>query len=192
MKMTSNFEYPISDVIKQRRSGRAYADKAVEQHVINALFEAARWAPSSMNEQPWRYIYATRENKALWNKIFDTLMDGNKIWAKHAPLLVLSLAKKNFDRNGKPNNSARYDLGAANALLSIQATELGLNVHQMGGFDGNQVRQNLNIGEDFELGVIMAIGYPGDAEQLPDTLRARELAPRFRKAQSEFVLNEIS
>lgn len=192
MKMTSNFEYPISDVIKQRRSGRAYADKSVEQGVINALFEAARWAPSSMNEQPWRYIYATRENIELWNKIFDTLMEGNKIWAKNAPLLVLSLAKKNFDRNGKPNNSARYDLGAANALLSIQATELGLNVHQMGGFDGNQVRQNLNIGEDIELGVIMAIGYPGEADQLPDTLRERELAPRFRMAQSEFVLNKIS
>lgn len=192
MKMTSNFEYPISDVIKQRRSGRAYADKSVEQGVINALFEAARWAPSSMNEQPWRYIYATRENIELWNKIFDTLMEGNKIWAKNAPLLVLSLAKKNFDRNGKPNNSARYDLGAANALLSIQATELGLNVHQMGGFDGNQVRQNLNIGEDIELGVIMAIGYPGEADQLPNTLRERELAPRFRMAQSEFVLNKIS
>lgn len=192
MKMTSNFEYPISDVIKQRRSGRAYADKSVEQGVINALFEAARWAPSSMNEQPWRYIYAIRENIELWNKIFDTLMEGNKIWAKNAPLLVLSLAKKNFDRNGKPNNSARYDLGAANALLSIQATELGLNVHQMGGFDGNQVRQNLNIGEDIELGVIMAIGYPGEADQLPDTLRERELAPRFRMAQSEFVLNKIS
>jgi nitroreductase len=192
MKMTSNFEYPISDVIKQRRSGRAYADKSVDQHVINALFEAARWAPSSMNEQPWRYVYATKENGLLWNKIFDTLMDGNKIWAKNAPLLVLSLAKKNFDRNGKLNNSARYDLGAANALLSIQATELGLNVHQMGGFDGDQIRKNLNINDDFELGVIMAIGYPGDADQLPDTLRERELAPRFRMAQSEFVLNEIS
>lgn len=190
--MTSNFEYPISDVIKQRRSGRAYADKSVDQQVINALFEAARWAPSSMNEQPWRYVYATKENGLLWNKIFDTLMDGNKIWAKNAPVLVLSLSKKNFDRNGKLNNSARYDLGAANALLSIQATELGLNVHQMGGFDGDQVRKNFNIHDDFELGVIMAIGYPGDADQLPDMLRERELAPRFRKAQSEFVLNEIS
>ncbi len=191
-KMTANVEYPIAEVIRKRRSGRAYADKEVEPDVINALFEAARWAPSSMNEQPWRYIYATKENESLWQKIFNTLMEGNKVWARHAPLLVLSLAKKNFDRNGQPNHAARYDLGAANALLSIQATELGLNVHQMGGFDGNQVRENLNVGDDFELGVIMAIGYPGDAEQLPDTLKQREMTPRVRMAQSEFVLNEIS
>lgn len=190
--MTSNVEYPIADVIRKRRSGRAYADKEVAQKVINALFEAARWAPSSMNEQPWRYIYATKENNLLWQNIFDSLNESNKVWAKNAPLLVLSLAKMNFNRNGQPNKSARYDLGAANALLSIQATASGLNVHQMGGFDGNKIRQNLNIGEDFELAVIMAIGYPGDAKQLPDVLRERELAPRFRMAQSEFVLNEIS
>lgn len=189
--MTSNIEYPIAEVIKHRRSGRSYANQPVKQEVINALLEAARWAPSSMNEQPWRYIYATKESP-LWEKIIDTLMEGNKIWAKNAPLLLLSLAKKNFDRNGQPNNSARYDLGAANALLSIQATELGLNVHQMGGFDGNKVRTNLNIGDEFEIGVIMAIGYPGDAAQLPDALRERERAPRLRMAQSEFVLNEIS
>ena len=189
--MTSDIEYPIAEVIKQRRSGRAYANKVVAQNVINALFEAARWAPSSMNEQPWRYIYTTKENNLLWQKIFDALNEGNKVWARHAPLLVLSLTKKNFDRNGQPNHAARYDLGAANALLSIQATELGLNVHQMGGFDGNQVRENLNIGDDFELGVIMAIGYPGDPQRLPEALKQREMAPRFRLAQSEFVLNEI-
>lgn len=188
--MTSTFDYPIADIIKQRKSGRAYSDRPVERSVINALFEAARWAPSSMNEQPWRYIYATSENDVVWKKIFDTLMEGNKVWAKNAPLLVLSLTKKNFDSNGRPNNSARYDLGAANALLSLQATELGLNVHQMGGFDGSKVRENLTIGADYELGVIMAIGYPGDAEQLPDVLKERELAPRYRIAQNEFVLNE--
>ena len=187
--MTSDFEYPIAEFIKSRRSRRSYAEQEVKQEVINTLFEAARWAPSSMNEQPWRYLYATKNNVQLWDKIFDTLMDGNKIWAKHAPLLVVSLAKKNFDRNGRPNHSARYDLGAANALLSIQATELGLNVHQMGGLDAVKVRENLGIGEDYEPVVIMAIGYPGSADQLPDALRERELAPRFRISQSEFVLN---
>lgn len=187
--MTSNIEYPIADLIRKRRSGRAYADREVEPDVINALFEAARWAPSSMNEQPWRYIYATKENKLLWQKLFDALNEGNKVWAKHAPLLVLSLTMKNFARNGQLNHAARYDLGAANALLSIQATELGLNVHQMGGFDGNQVRKNLSIADQFELGVIMAIGYPGDAAQLPEALKQREMAPRARMVQSEFVLN---
>ena len=99
--MTSDFEYPVAEFIKSRRSGRSYAEQDVKQDIINTLFEAARWAPSSMNEQPWRYLYATKKsNEQLWEKIFDTLMDGNKIWAKHAPLLVVSLAKKNYDRNG--------------------------------------------------------------------------------------------
>jgi len=190
--MTSKVEYPIAEVIKSRKSSRAYADQEVDQEVINALFEAARWAPSSMNEQPWRYIYATKNNSSLWEKIFETLMEGNKVWAKNAPLLVLSMAKRTFSQNGQSNATAAYDLGAANALLSIQATEMGLNVHQMGGFNGNKVRESLNIGDDYQLGVILAIGYPGVADQLPDMLKERELAPRIRMAQSEFVLNEIS
>src|SRR4051812_9594406 len=126
---SAEFESPILEAIQLRRSRRAYDDKPVEPEKINSLFEAARWAPSSVNEQPWIYLYATKDQPELYHKIFDALNDSNKIWAQHAPLLIVSLARKNFMRNDMPNHSARYDLGAANAFLSLQAAHVGLNVH---------------------------------------------------------------
>ena len=189
MQKSSEFQSPILEVIQKRRSRRAYADKPVEPEKIESLFEAARWAPSSVNEQPWIYIYATKD-QPLWTRIFDALHDGNKIWVKTVPLLIVSLARKNFIRNYRPNGSARYDLGAANAFLSLQATHLGLNVHQMGGFDAEKIKYNLNIPDNYEPVVIMAIGYPGDAELLPENLKLREVAPRERYLQHEFVMNK--
>ncbi|MBL7877836.1 MAG: nitroreductase family protein [Cyclobacteriaceae bacterium] len=191
MKKSGEVEFPVNQLIQQRRSRRAYADKPVELEKINSLFEAARWAPSSSNEQPWVYLYATKEQPDLWNKIFDTLEIGNKIWAEKAPLLILAMNRKTFLRNDKPNGSARFDLGAANALLSIQATELGLNVHQMGGFERQKAIETLNIPETHEPTVVMAIGYPGDVEELPnDNLKERELAVRQRYTQEFFVMNK--
>src|SRR5688500_1858989 len=113
-KKSSDFHSPVLDVIQQRRSRRAYDTRAVAPEVINSLFEAARWAPSSVNEQPWTYVYATSEQQELWWKIFETLNESNRIWVKDAPLLIASLARTNFTRNDKPNLSARYDLGGAN------------------------------------------------------------------------------
>jgi len=190
MRTSAEFESPVLEPIQKRRSRRAYLDRPIEQEKIQSLFEAARWAPSSVNEQPWTYIYATKDQSELWEKLFSTLNDGNKIWAQHAPLLILSLTRKNFSRNDQPNSSAKYDLGGANAFLSLQATHLGLNVHQMGGYDRQKAKENLNIPDTFELGVIMAIGYPGDPEMLPENLKQRELAPRHRHLQEEFVLNK--
>lgn len=190
IETSTEFESPVLDVIKNRKSRRAYAAKAVETEKIKSLFEAAKWAPSSMNDQPWTYVYATKEQPELWNKIFEVLNDGNKVWAKDAPLLVVSLARKYFSSNGKPNGSASYDLGSANAFLTLQATELGLNIHQMGGFNHDLLISNLNIPDDFELGVIMAVGYLGDPNKLPDNLKQRELAPRSRRVQSVFVKNQ--
>ncbi len=141
MQKSGEFESPILDVIQQRRSRRAYSTEGIANEKIQSLFEAARWAPSSVNEQPWIYLYATKDQPALWNKIFDSVNDSNKIWAQHAPLLIVSLVRKNFIRNDRPNLSARYDLGAANAFLSLQAAHLGLNVHQMGGFSPDRVVQ---------------------------------------------------
>jgi nitroreductase len=184
------FESPVLEVIQQRRSRRAYVEQPVEQEKINSLFEAARWAPSSVNEQPWIYLYATKDQTALYPKIFDALNESNKIWAQHAPLLVLSLIRKTHSRNDMPNLSARYDLGAANALLSLQAAHFGLNVHQMGGFHTDTLKQNLNIPDLYEPVVIMAIGYPGDVQLLPEHLKVRELAPRERYLRQEFVMNE--
>jgi nitroreductase len=176
--------------IQNRRSKRAYASTPVSPAIITSLFEAARWAPSSMNEQPWVYVYATPDQKQLWNKIFEALNDSNKVWAQHAPLLIASLARKTLLRNGAVNGSARYDVGAANALLSLQATHAGLNVHQMGGYNKQVLIENLNIPETHEPIVIMAIGYPGKPENLPDNLKEREVAPRERHTQEFFVRTE--
>lgn len=187
---STEFEAPVLEVIQKRRSLRAFADKPVEAEKIKSLFEAARWAPSSVNEQPWRYLYATRNQPERWNRIFETLNEGNKVWVKHAPLLIVSFAKKDFSRNSRPNASAIYDLGAANAFLSLQATALGLTVHQMGGFDKEKARVVLGIPGTFEMGVIMAVGYPGNPHELPDPLKQRELAPRIRNVQAEFVRND--
>ena len=188
---SAEFESPVLEVIQQRRSRRAYSEAPVEKEKIHSLFEAARWAPSSVNEQPWIYLYATKIQTELYEKIFESLNESNKIWAKHAPLLVVSLIRKTHLRNDMPNLSARYDLGGANALLSLQAAHHGLNVHQMGGFGAEKLRENLNIPNLYEPVVVMAIGYPGDAQLLPEHLKVRELAPRERYLQQEFVMNEI-
>lgn len=189
MKKSAEFESPVLDVIQKRRSRRAYSDKPIEPEKIESLFEAARWAPSSVNEQPWLYLYAVKDQPRLWGRIFDSLNDSNKIWAKNAPLLILSLVRKHFLRNGMPNHSARYDLGGANAFLSLQATALGLNVHQVGGFNQAKAIENLGIPDNYEPVTIMVIGYPGDVEGLPEHLKLRELAPRERYQRHGFVIN---
>lgn len=189
MEKSAEFQSPVLEVIKKRRSRRAYSDRLIEQEKIDSLFEAARWAPSSVNEQPWVYVYATHEHPKLWGKIFDTLNDSNKIWAKNAPLLIVSLARKNFIRNDRPNHSAHYDLGAANAFLSLQATAMGLNVHQVGGFHRDKAKENLNIPDYLDAVTIMAIGYPGEVDNLPEHLQLREKAPRERYTQQAFVMN---
>ncbi len=190
MQKSSTIAHPISNLISKRRSVRSYSPNKIEQEKINSLFEATRWAPSSTNEQPWTYVYATKDQSQLWNKIFDALNEGNKIWAKDAPLLIVSLARKHFTRFEGSNDHAFYDLGGANAFLSIQAVELGLQVRQMAGFNQQKLIQNLNIPEVFEVGIVMTVGYPGDAESLPENLKKRELAPRERYIQEEFVHNK--
>lgn len=189
VRISSELEVPVLKVIENRRSRRAYSNEPVEAEKIQSLFEAARWAPSSVNEQPWAYLYATKDQSALWNKIFEALNPSNQVWAKDAYLLVVSLSRKNYVRNGLINNSAKYDLGAANAFMSLQAVELGLNVHQMGGYNPETARRNLNIPEEFELNVIIAIGYPGNADALPENLKLREGAPRQRYTTENFVYN---
>jgi len=190
MSKSSEFHFPVVNIIEQRRSRRAYSTQPIEQEKINSLFEAARWAPSANNEQPWVYLYATKEQPELWSKIFETLMEGNRIWAKDAPLLVLAMSRKDFIGNGRPNASAKFDLGAANMLLSLQATQLGLNVHQMGGFEKQKAIDTLNIPETHEPVVVLAIGYPGEIDALPEFLKQREVAQRERYTQEFFVMNK--
>jgi nitroreductase len=183
-------EHPISELIAKRRSIRAFLPQPVEPVKINSLFEATRWAPSSTNEQPWVYLYATKDQTELWNKLFEPLNEGNKAWAKEAPLLILSLARKDFSRYPGPNAHAMYDLGGANAFLALQAVELGLQIRQMAGFNRVKTIENLNIPDTYEIGVFMAVGYPGDPGSLPENLKLRESAPRERLSQQAFVMNQ--
>ena len=137
------------------------------------------------------YIYATKDQPELWQKLFDCLNEGNKVWAKDAPLLILSLARKSFERNDQPNGYAHYDLGAANSFLALQAVELGLQLRQMGGYSQAKAKELLNIPDSYALAAMIAVGYPGDPAKLPENLRLRELAPRERYTQSEFTMTKI-
>ena len=190
MTKTSELHHPIASLIKNRRSLRAYDPRPIEQEKIHSLFEAVRWAPSSSNEQPWMYVYATKDQPELWQKLFDCLNEGNKIWAKDAPLLILSLARKNFERNDLPNGFAYYDLGAANSFLSLQAVELGLQLRQIGGYSQSRAKESLHLPDTYVLGALITVGYPGDPEKLPENLRLRELAARERIPQADFTMNK--
>jgi nitroreductase len=189
-RKSQEIEHPVSDLIRQRKSIRAFSPEPIEQEKIHSLFEATRWAASSTNEQPWLYIYATRDQSELWSKLFAGLNEGNKLWAHGAPLLILSLARKNFTRFQSHNSYAMYDLGGANSLLSLQAVALGLQVRQMAGFNYENTIANLRIPDTYEVGVYMAVGYPGSPDGLPENLRQREMAPRERYVQQEFVMNQ--
>jgi nitroreductase len=187
MEKSTVIEHEVIKEIKLRKSGRAYSERPVEPEKIHTLLEAARWAPSSSNEQPWKYILATKDNSPLYNKIFDTLADSNKTWVKHAPIILVSMARKTFAKTGAANRFAMHDVGAANTLLCLETSALGLNAHQMGGFDYEKLKNALNVPEDIELASVIAIGYPGNPDELPEALKARELAPRERYTQHEFV-----
>jgi nitroreductase len=152
------------------------------------LFEAARWAPSSRNEQPWRYIYAHQSDKTVFNRFLQCLNTSNQDWAKDATVLILSIARKNFSYKDRPNSYSIHDTGAANAYLSLQATELGLQVHQMAGFDMNQTIETFKLEPEKEVPVtFIALGYPGRVDQLSESLQEREKSPRKRKTISDFV-----
>lgn len=181
--------HPIHALIRDRWSPRAFADKPVEARVLASLFEAARWAASSNNEQPWSYLVATKDNSAEFAKMLSVLVDFNAGWAKNAPVLALAISRMTFHNNGTPNRNAFYDTGAASALLTVEATAQGLSVHQMAGFDHLRAKQVFEIPDDCEPIAAMAIGYPGDPESLPGKLRDREIAPRTRKPLSEIVMS---
>ena len=179
---------PIHELLRNRWSPRAFADQAIPQEVLRSLFEAARWAPSSFNEQPWAYIVATKEDKANFEKVLGTLVEFNAGWAKSASALALAVTKLAFVENHAPNRNAHYDTGAATALLSVEATARGLVVHQMAGFDADKARKTFAIPEGWEPLAAIAIGYPGNPDSLPPKLKERELAPRMRKPIREFVM----
>jgi nitroreductase len=181
-------ESPIHNLIRERWSPRAFADKSIPADVLRSLFEAARWAPSSNNEQPWAYLVATKEDTENYVKTLGVLVEFNANWAKNAPVLALGVAKLTFSKNSTPNRNASYDLGAATALLSVEATARGLFVHQMAGFDPQKSREVFAIPSNWDAFAALAIGFPGSSESLPPSLKDRELAPRVRKPLREFVM----
>jgi nitroreductase len=185
-----NAQAPIHQLLVNRRSPRAFSEQPVESEKLLALFEAARWSPSSANEQPWHFIVATKDDSRVFSALVDSLMEGNRRWAEQAPVLVLALAQSTYAKTGRPYRHSWYDLGQSVAHLSIQATALDLAVHQMGGFDTDKSRMLLSIPVGFEPVVVFAVGYPGQPQTLPDDLRKRELAPRSRKVLQDFVYTE--
>jgi nitroreductase len=186
MEKPAQTQFPIHELLKKRWSPRAFDERPVEADKLLSLFEAARWAPSSNNGQPWRFLVAGKENKAEYDRLFNCLVEGNQKWAHRAPVLLLSVAKLQFE-DGSPNRHALHDTGMAVENLAIQATALGLVTHQMAGFLIDRARMDCQIPEGYEPVAMMAIGYPGDPALLSDRLRARETQPRVRKPVTEFV-----
>jgi nitroreductase len=180
---------PIHDVLRNRWSPRAFDGRPVGPEKVRSLLEAARWASSSYNAQPWRFIVGTGDDPATFKRILDTLIEVNRSWAKNASVLILTVAKLKFDHNGEPNRHALYDVGQAAANLATQATDLGLGVHQMAGFSPEKARELFHIPDGYEAVSALAVGYPGDPASLPDPLRERELAPRERKPLAAFVFS---
>ena len=178
----------IHELIRERWSPRAFSGVPVSRERLNVLLEAARWAPSSMNEQPWRFLLANRRDDPEGHaRIASTLVPFNAAWASRAPVLTIVAAKTAFTHNGAANHSAYHDVGQAVALFTLQATAFGLAIHQMGGFDRDRARLLLDIPDGYEPVVALALGYPGDAGELSLEMRARETAPRARRPASEWV-----
>ena len=190
MQKPATTDHPVHDLIRERWSPRAFSQKPVPRDILRSLFEAARWAPSSNNEQPWAFLVATQEDPTFHAQMLSTLVEFNQVWARHAPVLAIAVSKLAFARNGKPNRNAFYDTGAAVAYLTTEATARGLFVHQMAGFDSQKAIELLSIPSGWEPIAALVIGYPGEPDSLPDhPLRERELAPRSRKPLSEFVMS---
>lgn len=179
-------DHSINPLLMKRWSPRAFADTPIAPSEVNKIFEAARWAASSFNEQPWRFVYAHKGDQA-YDQLMETINPFNQSWASSAPLLILGVAKDDFSHNGATNRHANYDLGAAVANMSIQAAETDIYFHQMAGFDPSKAADLIGIPEGYTPVVMIAAGYIGDADALPENLRERENAPRERKAVNDFA-----
>jgi nitroreductase len=183
-------DHPIHDPIAERWSPVVFDERPVEPAALASLFEAARWAASCFNDQPWTYVVGARGQGDAWQGLLDCLVEGNQTWARHAPVLALAVASRRFAHNDKPNRHAWYDVGQATATLALQATTLGLVVHQMAGFDADAARTRFAIPETHEAVAAVAIGHPGDPAKAEEALRERDAAPRRRKPLAEFVFGD--
>ncbi|MBV5261139.1 nitroreductase family protein [Synechococcus moorigangaii CMS01] len=191
MEKPAQTQYPIHPLLRQRYSTVAFdGDRPVESEKIGSLLEAARWASSCYNEQPWRFLIATKADPTAYSTMLDCLVETNQTWAKNAYILMVSVGKAHFTRNDNPNPYGMYDVGQALSNLTIQAEAMGLRVRQMGGFDKEKARTVYNIPAGFDPAAAVAIGYPGDLNELPEALQEREQMPRSRKPLTEVVFTQ--
>jgi nitroreductase len=182
-------DHPIHELLMARWSPYGFADDPVPRDDLLSLLEAARWAPSSFNEQPWRFIIGQRGEPA-WDGILECLVDANQAWARKAPVLLLTVPSLLFARNGKPNTAAHHDIGLAMAQLCVEATARGLHVHQMIGIHPERAQERFTIPEGHEAFTAAAIGRAARLEDVPEALRERDAQPRTRKPLSEFVFGD--
>jgi nitroreductase len=184
-------DHDILDLFAERWSPRAFSDRRVAPEKIQRMLEAARWTMSSFNEQPWRYVIASRhDDPAAYERLLGCLNEFNQKWARHAPVLMMSFCKTTFSRNGDPNQCAPHDVGAASAALTFQATAMDLYVHQMAGIRKDVIRETYDVPEDVEPMAGLAVGYLGDPDVLPPGQQESERTPRSRKPLDEFVFGE--
>jgi nitroreductase len=189
MIKTAVTRLPVIDLIKNRWSARAFSEQNLTEEHILTLVEAASWAPSSINEQPWRYRFGLRGTETF-QQMWECLLTGNQPWAKNAAAILLCTVKKNFTKNGAPNRHAMHDAGMANAFLMLQATQMEIYGHIMGGYDPAKLRETFQLSEDEEDVCLIALGFLGTPEQLEEPFRTREITPRSRRAVEEFVLDQ--
>ena len=189
-RANASVEHPVHELLVQRRSPYAFdPDRPVSAEDLVSLFEAVRWTMSSYNAQPWRYVVAARDrDPETWERIYNVLVEGNQPWAVNAPVLAIGVIRKTFEYNDKPNKAAAHDLGAASAMLTVEATSRGLVVHQMIGIEPEKAHQEFSLGEEYEVLTALAIGYEGGADAIPETYAERDRGERQRKALSEIVL----
>lgn len=178
-------EYSVDEIFLNRWSPRAMSGEKIDEKILFQLFEAARWAPSSNNNQPWRFIYARRDEKH-WRSFFDILAEGNQVWAKNAAVLIVVISKTTFDNN-KHARTHSYDAGAAWENFALQGSLLGLVVHGMQGFDYDKAKEVLGIPDDYQVEAMIAVGKPGRKEDLPDYQQEREF-PSSRKSIAEIAM----
>jgi len=178
-------DYPVEELFLRRWSSRALSGEPLSEEDLGSLFEAARWAPSSYNGQPWRFLYARRDGEH-WDELFDLMVEYNQGWAKGAGGLIVVLSRKTFEHNDKPARTHSFDAGAAWMALALQAAARGLVAHAMQGFDYDRAREVLEIPEEYEVECMVAVGHPGEISELPEKLRERD-KPSSRKAVSELA-----
>jgi len=189
MKKTAPTTIELNELIKERWSPRAFSGKAIEKEKLLSMFEAARWAPSCFNDQPWHFIVSTCDDRTGFEKMLSCLSEKNRSWAKGAAFLMITAARLAFASSGKPNRYARHDIGLSVENMVLQALDMGIFCHQMAGFDAEKAREIYQIPEGYEAVSAVAAGYPGDANQLSPEFREKEFAPRERKDLKEFIFS---